>query len=410
MVIDERGTVVAETRLPLPPSRGEGGGCEQDPQAWSNALGGLFAGIACQLPLDTLQAIAIDATSGTVLLTDRHHQPLSPALMYNDTRATRQGVQIAAAAPATLSDKPSGLARLLWLRERQPLARWFHCQGSWLNQQLLGPHRTPHCDSNSALKLGYDPHQNGWPAWLAALGMASDQLPEVVPAGTPLGAIGGPIARRYGLSPTTQLVAGTTDSTAALLASGITDNGDAVTSLGSTLVVKVISPVAISSNEHGVYSQPFGDRWLVGGASNSGGAVLRHYFSDAEMAAMTPQLQPDHPTGLDYYPLLGCGERFPINDPQWMPRLTPRPGDPRRFFQAILEGIAGIERDGYRRLERLGAPYPRQVVSVGGGAANAPWRAIRSQRLGCPVTQAAQREAAYGTAQLARRGWQSMAP
>ena len=31
-------------------------------------------------------------------------------------------------------------------------------------------------------------------------------------------------------------------------------------------------------------------------------------------------------SGLDYYPLLGQGQRFPINDPNMLPRMTPRPG------------------------------------------------------------------------------------
>ena len=45
----------------------------------------------------------------------------------------------------------------------------------------------------------------------------------------------------------------------------------------------------------------------VGGASNTGGAVLRHFFDDEQIAALTPRLRPDVPAGLDYYPLLRPG-------------------------------------------------------------------------------------------------------
>lgn len=45
----------------------------------------------------------------------------------------------------------------------------------------------------------------------------------------------------------------------------------------------------------------------AGGASNTGGAVLRHYFDDEQIAALTPRLRPDSPAGLDYYPLLRPG-------------------------------------------------------------------------------------------------------
>ena len=32
--------------------------------------------------------------------------------------------------------------------------------------------------------------------------------------------------------------------------------------------------------------------------------------------------------GLRYYPLLGHGQRFPVNDPDLLPNMSPRPGQP----------------------------------------------------------------------------------
>ncbi len=102
--------------------------------------------------------------------------------------------------------------------------------------------------------------------------------------------------------------------------------------------------------------------------------------------------------------LLSKGERFPVRDPELAPRLTPRPASEAVFFQAILESLAGIERRGYRLLADLGAPYPKQVLSVGGGAGNLAWQKIRRDRLGIPVRCAQHQEAAYGAALLALRG------
>jgi len=64
--------------------------------------------------------------------------------------------------------------------------------------------------------------------------------------------------------------------------------------------------------------------------------VLRRYFDDAALAALTPRLRPGAPTGLDYYPLLRPGERFPVADPALAPRLEPRPADDAEFLQARL--------------------------------------------------------------------------
>jgi hypothetical protein len=176
-----------------------------------------------------------------------------------------------------------------------------------------------------------------------------------------------------------------------------------VTSLGSTLALKVWCEGPVNDARFGVYSHRLGDRWLAGGASNSGGAVLRRYFSDAELRQLSAAIDPDQASGLDYYPLLSPGERFPVADPEFPPRLEPLVGDRTRLLHGLLEGIANIERQGYRRLAELGAPYPSRVYTAGGGAGNDCWSRIRRRLLGVPVVPARQREAAYGAATLARQ-------
>ena len=64
----------------------------------------------------------------------------------------------------------------------------------------------------------------------------------------------------------------------------------------------------------------------AGGASNTGGAVLKHFFTDDQLKELSQQIDPEKPSGLDYYPLLKPGERFPVNDASLEPCLTPRPG------------------------------------------------------------------------------------
>ncbi|MFZ9850289.1 MAG: FGGY-family carbohydrate kinase, partial [Vulcanococcus sp.] len=56
---------------------------------------------------------------------------------------------------------------------------------------------------------------------------------------------------------------------------------------------------------------------------------------------------------------------------------------------------------GWRRLEALGAPPIRRVLSLGGGARNPQWRAIRQRLLGVPVLNRPEASAARGMARLA---------
>eukprot|EP00197_Chlamydomonas_leiostraca_P010211 CAMPEP_0202882088 /NCGR_PEP_ID=MMETSP1391-20130828/37528_1 /ASSEMBLY_ACC=CAM_ASM_000867 /TAXON_ID=1034604 /ORGANISM="Chlamydomonas leiostraca, Strain SAG 11-49" /LENGTH=207 /DNA_ID=CAMNT_0049564893 /DNA_START=1 /DNA_END=624 /DNA_ORIENTATION=+ len=197
---------------------------------------------------------------------------------------------------------------------------------------------------------------------------------------------------------------GTTDSIAAFVAAGVTEPGQAVTSLGSTMAVKLLSTTRVDDAAYGVYSHRLGNGWLVGGASNTGGAVLRAHFTDEQLAQLTERIDAGKPSGLHYYPLLKPGERFPVNDPAMQPCLTPRPQDDAVFLQGMLESMSRIEADAYRLLYKLGArPAVSEVQTAGGGAINNKWTAMRQAAIGVPVVRATIGDASYGAALLARQ-------
>jgi sugar (pentulose or hexulose) kinase len=231
----------------------------------------------------------------------------------------------------------------------------------------------------------------------------------VVAAGATTGACRGSRAREFGLAPNTLVVAGTTDGCAAFLATGANRAGDGVTSLGTTLVLKLLSDRPVFAPDYGIYSHRIGDVWLAGGASNSGGAALLSHFTAAEIEALQPRLRPQIDLGLGFYPLPGTGERFPINDPAMTSRISPRPADQTDFLQALLEGIADVEALGYRRLTEIGAPKLISLRSAGGGAGNRPWTEIRRRKLGVPFLPARSEAAAAGVARLALQAMESNA-
>lgn len=347
--------------------------------------------------------MAVDGTSGTLLLATPDGTPLGPALMYNDSRAVAAAAVIDELAPAEspVRGPSSSLAKLIHLGREgagKPGVLALH-QADWVAGRLAG--QCGYSDWNNALKLGFDAGHQVWPEWVLDLVPPGIGLPVVLAPGSTIGTLVPELAAELALSSTTQVVAGTTDSTAAVIATGVARPGDAVTSLGSTLVLKVCSPRPVNSARHGIYSHRFGAGWLVGGASNSGGAVLLQYFSLAELRSLSAQIDGTTTSGLDYYPLPGIGERFPRNDSGLLPRLEPRPTDRRRFLHGLLEGMAAIEAEGYRLLCELGAPPPAQIISIGGGARNPAWTGLRERALGIPVRAADQQEAAYGAARLA---------
>ncbi len=403
LAIDAAGEIHAQAETPIPAPHQQGQEVTQDPRDWWPALTAALQDLFTRIDRQLIRALAVDGTSATLLLCDAHGEPLTPALLYNDRRASAQAACIATVAPAESAahGATGSLAKLLWLTETGHSDKVAHAlhQADWIAGRLVG--HFGHSDYNNCLKLGYDAEYLAWPDWLTGLGIKKEWLPRVHAPGTILGRVNVAIARELGLPADAQVMAGTTDGVAAFLAAGARSPGEAVTSLGSTLVLKLLSDRPVSSPAHGVYSHRLGRGWLAGGASNSGGAALAKFFSPEQLRVLTPKLKPDVPTGLNYYPLPATGERFPVNDPRLPPRLEPQPTDDAVFLQGMLEGIARIEAQGYALLAQLGAPKLKAVFTTGGGAQNAAWERIRACQLGVPLRHAHSEQAAYGTALLA---------
>ena len=410
VVIDGAENLIATSSVDLPTPVRHGTSVSQQPRLWWQACRQCIASLANKISLADIKGLAIDATSATVLITDKHGNPLTDALMYNDSRATEEAQRL---NPIVSPESPcrgaqASLAKAVWLLTRYPQAEYILHQADWLSGMFLGSWENT--DSNNVLKLGYDIVAEQWPDWMCDIDTrVSDLLcrMKINAPGTPLGTINAHTAVETGLAPDTVIYAGTTDSTAAFIASGAQHCGDAMTSLGSTLVIKIITDTPIFDSARGVYSHRLGDLWLTGGASNSGGAVLKQYFDADTISKLSVEIDASSPSQFNYYPLCEKGERFPINDPQHAPAITPRPNSDAEFLHGLLEGIANIEHQGYTLLHELGAPYPETIRTVGKGAGNTTWSRIRKRLLCTTLLEATQTEAAYGSALLAKRGYNS---
>jgi D-ribulokinase len=373
--------------------------------AWRETLFALIQEVPPEIKL-RVSRMAIDGTSSTVLCCGADGEIVGKPILYNDDRGKTELDRLSAFVPdghLGLS-ATSSLAKLSWLAAQPQLldrARYFLHQADWLASQLHG--KLGFSDYHNALKLGYDVESLGYPDWLDRHPYRP-LLPQVLAPGTPIGTVLPQVALELGLGDDCVVCAGTTDSIAAFIASTASTPGSAVTSQGSTLVIKLLSQTHVEDVRYGIYSHRWGDLWLVGGASNTGGAVLRHFFSDAELVSLSQQIDPDVPSQLDYYPLLTPGDRFPINDPNLPPRLTPRPDRDSDFLHGLLTGIAKIEARGYQLLAELGATPLTAIQTAGGGANNPTWTKIRQRYLPVPISISQHQEAAYGTALLAQRG------
>jgi sugar (pentulose or hexulose) kinase len=395
-LVEPGGERLVEEASPYPTSL-------EDPDGWTSGLEALLtrlpAGLRCRVG-----AIAVDGTSGTLLLCRPDGEPgpgpLSQALPYHQACRDHADAAARLAGGGPAASASGSLARALHLlaqaEARGARGPWLlRHQADWLMGWLLGHWRWGEAGNN--LRLGWSlQHQ----AWSGAIGQQpwASALPEICPSGACLGPLGAVAAQRLGLPEHCQVVAGSTDANAGVLAAE-PQPGDGVTVLGTTLVLKQFSPKPIEGP--GISCHQVGGRWLVGGASNAGAGILRRFFSDSQIAELGRQIDPRQPTGLQLRPLPDRGERFPVDDPDLEPVLEPRPISDGRYLQALLEGLTAIERQGWQRLRQAGAPPLERVITLGGGARNPQWRHLRQQSLGIPVLNRPGLSAALGMARLA---------
>jgi len=380
----------------------------RSPELWWQGVTQALRQTLKQIDAGCVVAMSVDATSGSILPIDASGNCLATPMMYNDV-ITDQSIlaSIAAVMPLTSAagGATSGLAKALQFATTNP-AHIVH-QADWIAGKLTA--QFTHSDANNALKSGYDPVNSIWPDWIKGTGFNTDLFPEVSVPGTPIATLSAQVAAEFGLSSSVQLVAGTTDGCASFLATGASETGDAVTALGSTVTIKLLSDKPVFAPEYGVYSHLIGDKWLAGGASNSGGMVLEQFFSKEALSTLSSGIDPKTASGFDFYPLPSKGERFPFNDPEMLPRMQPRPDDDRLFLQGLLEGIANIELRGYQRLIDHDAPQLRTLCTVGGGSSNPVWTSIRKKTMDAHFPDLLFREplseeAAAGAARLAASG------
>ena len=174
---------------PAPDALQLNSGPTQTPSDWRNALHLLLSALPEDIAAG-LHGIALDGTSGTVLLCDKGLHPCSPALLYHDNRAQLQAEQLKIFAPHghTASSATSGLAKFLWLTEQDDVrhAAYFLHQTDWLTALLSG--QPGSSDYHNALKTGYDVERLCWPDWVMAL-PHSHLLPRVLAPGEVIGQI-----------------------------------------------------------------------------------------------------------------------------------------------------------------------------------------------------------------------------
>ena len=377
VLIDSDGAIYSRHTIDLAPvQRGADGRLTQDPQSWLTAMDGHFAHAVAEAQAQKLSisGASISATSGTFVLTDKDGTPVAPAAMYNDGRA---------ANPLSRAEKI--------IEEVGAGAYLFAHTPEYIVAHLTGqPLHVVATDWSHAMKTGVDLHRKGWSESAADTAKRNSiSLPTVVAPGTLLGkSIAGDIP----------IYAGMTDGCTAQISVGATNIGSAVSTLGTTLVLKVVGDKEIAGP--GFYSHLLPkERWLGGAASNLGGISFEKYQS--EIKSWDQKAAEHGPASFALYPLVGTGERFPVANKDMKSVATGTAQNEVDEYRAILEGIAFAERYSYEILERAGAQISGAIYSAGGGSRSAIWSEIRATVMNRPIATVKDSGSDLGSAMIA---------
>lgn len=344
---------------------------EQDPTSWAKAVKKVLTKTSAFARANSIDiaGLCVSATSGTVVAINDQGSFLTPALMYDDARAGDPITRL-------------GLA----LEDLKPIDASLHLRhaSDAVNAWLTGNNAAA-TDSSHALKSGFQPSVGAWatPAFETASGFGLE-LPDVAAPGSRVGELSQGLSDSTGLAQKTPIYLGMTDGCTSHIAAGAMTLESATTTVGTTLVTKVVSQLDISGQ--GFYSHllPF-HTWLCGGASNLGASAFKKTSNHFSLSELDEQAQEFGPASFVTYPLIGQSERFPFTRTDISGFATGFSDNPIETHRAILEGLAFAERLSYDLLTIAGAPSRGPIYTGGGASKSAHWCQIRSDVLGMPV-------------------------
>ncbi|BCJ56372.1 gluconate kinase [Actinoplanes sp. NBRC 14428] len=283
------GEVRAMTSVHYPLSVPGPGRAELDPVRLRDAATEALVTVAreCRERGDRVLAVSLSAFLHGLVPMDAGGNPTGPLITWADNRSSAQSDELAAAGRAKPLQARTGtpvhpmapLAKLAWWRAEDPAMlrdtpRW----GGVKEVVLSGLARDAFVvDLSVASGTGlYDIHERRWdPEALDIAGIDAGRLAEVVPTTTAL-KLHAEVAAAAGLPADTPLIIGAADGPLANLGVGATPAGVAAVSLGTSGALRTVvnAPIADKAGRLFCYALTE-DRWVLGGAVNNAGSVVR---------------------------------------------------------------------------------------------------------------------------------------
>jgi xylulokinase len=377
------------------------GRAEQRPEDWIGALSEATHEVMKDLVRvpEPVLGLSISAHGPGLVLVDERGESLTETIpTWQDERCYTQGerlIQMVGPDWIGLGMPLGGFpAKLLWAVDEEPelssKARFALTIKDYLIGWLTGRYVT---DPSSG-----PGNMSWWEPVFDAIGWSLDRLPQISASIEIAGEVLPEVAKSLGLPSGLPIVTGMNDGAATTLSSGAIRPGDAIVTLATNGVARLVisKPIDVQTRlDRNLFCWPYIEgNWIVGGQSKAGASSLQWYRdlifdeqNDEAFHTLSKEAneRPVGASGVVFLPYL-MGRGSPNNDPDAKGALlgltlAVTRGD---IARGILEGVSFAIRDIVGALSEFDL-QAQAIRLTGGGAQSEVWRQIISDVLDLPV-------------------------
>ena len=394
LLMNKSGEVVAFAGydyLLLHPKKGYS---EQNPEEWVKACENVFKSLSEKVGdfKAELEGIAISGQMHGLVTLDGEDKVVRPAILWNDTRTTKQCTEIMEGSGDRLISITKNkalegftLPKILWMQEeeRELWVKVAHIMlpKDYLIFRLTGEFATDYSDAAGTLLL--DVAAKKWSdEILTKYNIDGKILPKLYNSIDCVGKIKAEYQKEFGFEKEVKVMGGGADNACAAVGSGIVSNGIGMVSIGTSGVFLSYEDEAHSnySGRLHLFNHGIPDAYYSMGVTLAAGHSLNWFKETFAPKESFEELLfdidkiPAGSDGLLFAPYI-VGERTPYADSKVRGSFTRIDTTHTRahFARAVLEGITFSLRDSMELMSELTAKKFDKILSVGGGSKNKDW-------------------------------------
>jgi xylulokinase len=407
IILNSEGKIIGASSARYEPDTPKDRYVEQDPAVWWDGTKEAFESLKKLFPeeLANVEALACSGQMHSSVFLDENNAVIRPAILWNDTRTTKQTEDITAACggEANLLGMAQNralegftLPKILWLRENEPdnfqKTRKVIMPKDYVNFMLTGNVKTDVSDASGTLL--FDVQNREWSnGMFKAVGLDRGIVPEAVESSDVVGVVRDDVAKELGLPLGVKVMAGGADNSCAAIGNGVAEPGQAVISVGTsgTVVAFLEGVTAEVTGEVHIFGYSYPQSDYAMGCMLSAGQCVNWFKKELLQGNSYGELNrlaetsPAGSNGVIFLPYL-YGERCPYSDSYAKGLFFGLSGNTALsdLTRAVMEGVAFGLKDMFLLVEKFTSIETAYLT--GGGAKSDVWTHIIADIIGRPVT------------------------